>query len=272
MQLRFVVPAAAVLLFSLTARADSKSAEDACLAAHKKTQELELDKKLVEAEEQAVSCSQAACPEQVREMCVDFLGRIRSSKPTAVLVVRGTSGKTYSDAKVSIDGQPLAGKLDGVAMGMDPGSHAIDFEVDGLPKGSLSVTVREGEKDREIALEVEDGGTRPKFSPWAHLFGGLGVASLAAFAAVGSVALVRAGNLDDECGHRCSKEKPDDVDSVVRMATAADVCLGAGLTLVAAAGLTMGLTWRPSRPQAAATAPRATFAASPRGLTFDLRF
>ena len=270
MQLSLLTAAAVVLFWSAPAWADA-SAEQRCLASHKKTQELELDKKLVDAEEQAVSCSQSACPVEVREMCVDFLRRIRASQPTAVLVVRGTSGKTFPEARVEIDGKPGRARLDGSAVPLDPGSHQVKYEVDGHEGQVTTFILHEGEKDREIALSVDDRGKGPRFSPWAHVFGSIGVASLAAFAAVGTVALVRANALDDDCGRRCSVERPGDVDSVVREAIAADVCLGAGLTFVAAAGLTMGLSWSKA-PAAGATATRTTVVVSPRGLGLDVRF
>jgi hypothetical protein len=253
------------------AHADPK-AEETCLASHKKTQELELDKKLVEAESQAVACSQSSCPVEVREMCVDFLRRIRENESSAVITVRDASGSSISNAHITIDGRPGPTTLDGSAVHLNPGTHLIEYQVGEGPKRSQTVLLREGEKDRQILLLSEDASKRPRFSPWAHLFGGLGAASLAGFAVVGGVVLARAHSLDKECGHRCESERPSDVDSVLHQAIAADVSLGAGLTLVAAAGLTMGITWSKAPSSKAAASSRANFAISPRGMGLDIRF
>ncbi len=228
----------------------STPTEAACLAAHRETQELELDKKLLAADAAAVSCARPQCPEEVRTMCADFLTRIRASQPTVVFELRGDSGTVFEKGSVTIDGEATPRVLDGAAIALDPGTHAIVYEAEGRPGGRLTILVNQGEKDRKIALGVAEvrGAT---FSPWAHVLGATGLAGLAAFAALGIASTVEADSLDAECGDRCAAERPDDVDAVLRQATAADVCLGVGAGFLVAAGLTMGLTWSsPAKPQA----------------------
>jgi hypothetical protein len=241
--------------------------EDACLADHRRTQELQLENKLIEADAAAVACAQPKCPAEVRTMCADFISRIRASQPTVVFEIRGTSGKVYASGTVTIDG--AAGRsLDGSAIAVDPGKHTIEFETGGLPKGKTTILVNQGEKDKKVSLEVADAGGSPTFSPAAHVLGAFGLASLTAFGVLGIVTTLQADELEDDCGKRCTDERPDDVDAVTRQAIAADVCLAGGLTLLVAAGLTMGLTWTVGTSSEATASIRA----APGGAFLDVTF
>lgn len=254
-------------VMSSTSAVAQTADEDACLADHRRTQELQLENKLLAADAAAVACAQPKCPTEVRTMCADFITRIRASQPTVVFEIRGTSGKVYASGSVSVDGTPPR-TLDGSAIAVDPGKHAVDFETPGLPKGSTTILVNQGEKDKKVMLEVADASSAPTFSPWAHVLGAFGLASLTAFGALGVVTTLQAGSLEDDCGKRCTAERPEDVDAVTRQAIAADVCLAGGLTLLAAAALTMGLTWSTgTSPEA-----RASLRAGPGGAFFDVTF
>lgn len=241
--------------------------EAACLASHRQTQELELESKLVAAEAEAVRCSQASCPEEVRTMCAGFVARIRASQPTVVVVVRGPGDSDLRPDEISIDGRPEPRALGGAAVVVDPGEHKAEARLGSGPPVSATFVAKQGEKDRKIVLLIADDAAGPRFSPWAHVLGGLGAATLVAFGGVAVATKVQADSLDRECGDRCARERPDDVDAVVRQAVAADVCLGVGLGLVAAAGLTMGLTWESG---GAGTEAKVTLL--PGGLSFGLRY
>ncbi|NUO51003.1 MAG: hypothetical protein HOV80_19280 [Polyangiaceae bacterium] len=241
--------------------------EEACLADHRRTQELQLENKLLAADAAAVACAQPKCPAEVRTMCTDFITRIRASQPTVVFEIRGASGKVYPTGSVIVDGAPSR-SLDGTAIAVDPGKHTIGFEAPGLPRGSTMILVNQGEKDKKVTLEIADAGGGPTFSPWAHVLGAFGLASLTAFGALGIATTVQADALEGDCGKRCTDERPDDVDRVTRQAIAADVCLAGGLTLLAAAALTMGLTWSGgTTPEA-----NASLRVGPAGALLDVTF
>ena len=259
-----------ILLVPGSALAEAPApSEAACLAAHRETQELQLDKKLLAAEAAAVTCARPQCPEEVRTMCTDFLVRIRASQPTVVFELRGDGGSVFEKGSLTIDDDTTSRSLDGAAIPLDPGEHSIVYAAEGQPASRLTILVRQGEKDRKIALPVaEPGGA--SFSPWAHVLGAAGVSSLLAFAGLGIATSLQADDLEAECGHRCEAERPEDVDAVVAQALAADVCLGVGLGLLAAAGLTMDLTWSPAK--SAAQTRAFTLEVGPARVGLGLRF
>ena len=266
---RLVAASAAILpswlLVIAPASADAGASEAACLDDHKRTQELQLEKKLIDAETAAVSCARPQCPEEVRVMCTDFVTRIRASQPTVVFELRSASGDVLTEGAVAVDGAAPR-PLDGVAITLDPGSHTVMFSSADGASGRATILVNQGEKDKKVVLAfaaAADAG--PTFSPVAHVFY-TGVASLAAFAGLGIATTLQADSLEDDCGNRCADERPGDVDALQRQAIAADVCLAAGVTLVAAAAITMGVTWTP------ATDGRVAVRARPGGASLIIAF
>ena len=47
-----------------------------------------------------------------------------------------------------MDGQPIAERLEGTPLFIDPGAHTFSFETPGQPKAEKHFVIREGEKDR----------------------------------------------------------------------------------------------------------------------------
>lgn len=200
-------------------------------------------------------------------MCTDFLVRIRASQPTVVFELRGDSGTVFEKGSFTIDEDATPRSIDGAAIPLDPGEHSISYAAEGQAASRLSILVKQGEKDRKISLPVAEAGG-PTFSPWAHVLGATGLAGIVTFAALGITTTIQADDLEAECGDRCARERPDDVDAIVRQALAADICLGVGAGLLVAAGLTMGLTWSPAKRQASAL----SIVIAPARVGLDLRF
>jgi serine/threonine-protein kinase len=77
--------------------------------------------------------------------------------PTVVFEVKDATGSDLSAVKVSMDGQPLAERLEGTAISIDPGVHSFTFETAGEPKVEKQFVIREGEKGRRERITF--GGT-----------------------------------------------------------------------------------------------------------------
>ncbi len=122
--------------------------KDQCIDANETAQALRKSEKLRDAEQRLLVCVSASCPGPVRDDCGQRLTELRSVIPTVVFSVKDDADQDLSDVRVTMDDQPLATKLDGTAIAIDPGSHHFVFEATGRHTEERSLVIREGEKDR----------------------------------------------------------------------------------------------------------------------------
>lgn len=219
--LRLLPLCSAALLFTgftSAARADEKAA---CVDASSKGQTLRDQHKLVDARQQFRLCAAAGCPSVVQTDCASWLADVDKAVPAVVLSAKNGAGADVFDAKVSLDGHPLASRLDGRAVDVDPGRHTFHFELPDGTHADVEVLVREGEKSQPVAavLGAAPAASAPAVAPAAAgpagapaasrplrtvgwVLGGLGVAGLAVGTAFGVVAISdksSAGCVDDLC-------------------------------------------------------------------------
>ena len=81
--------------------------------------------------------------------------------PTVVLAARLPNGADEVDVRVLVDGKPLAQRLDGRAVELEPGDHLLSFQpgVAGAAPVEMRVVVREGEKGRLIVGNLQPVAT-----------------------------------------------------------------------------------------------------------------
>jgi hypothetical protein len=148
--LRLRLPAVLVLV-SVCSGNPARAADptkDQCIDANETAQALRKSEKLHDAEQRLLVCVSASCPGPVRDDCAQRLTELRSVIPTVVFVVKDDADQDLSDVSVTMDDQPLASKLDGTAIAIDPGPHHLVFEAAGRQNVERSIVIREGEKDR----------------------------------------------------------------------------------------------------------------------------
>jgi hypothetical protein len=241
-------------LTSRTAKAeDSKKAE--CASAYERSQELRQSGKLRKAGEALVLCAQEVCPAFVRTDCVQWLTEVTHETPTVVFSVKDTKGEDIAAVHVTVDDEEVASELDGKSVAVDPGTHKFQFEIEGSPKIVQEVLIRQAEKDRVInvsfaprAADVpevspygdvsKDVGKEPApapasgkpgpLRPYAFVAGGVGVAGIIGFVALGAVGHSKENELNGTCGptHTCAQS---DVDGIKTDYLLADVSLGLGI-------------------------------------------
>jgi serine/threonine-protein kinase len=68
--------------------------------------------------------------------------------PTIVFETKDRDGNDISAVSVTMDGQPLAGRLEGTALSIDPGEHAFVFTTHDAPPVEKRLIIRESEKGR----------------------------------------------------------------------------------------------------------------------------
>jgi hypothetical protein len=251
--------ALALGLSSRTAKAeDAKKAE--CASAYERSQELRQSGKLRKAGEALVLCAQEVCPAFVRTDCAQWLTEVTQETPTVVFSVKDTHGEDIAAVHVTVDDQEVATELDGKSLAMDPGTHKFVFEIEGAPKIQQQLLIRQGEKDRAIAVsfaphgadvpEASPYGDLPKdtgketapapasgkpgpLRPYVFVAGGVGALGIIGFVALGAMGHSKENELNASCGptHTCAQS---DVDGIKTKYLLADVSLGLGIASLGA--------------------------------------
>jgi hypothetical protein len=150
---------AAVALVLATASAFADVTKDQCIESNGQAQSLRRNGKFGAAREQLRICDDATCPRIVRDDCVRRLDELDRNQPTIVFEAKDASGRDLAAVKVTVDGQPLAGSLNGAALAVDPGEHAFTFEVEGRPPTTQTFVLHEADKSRRERVVL--GGASP---------------------------------------------------------------------------------------------------------------
>jgi hypothetical protein len=197
------------------------------------------------------SCIDPSCAKFIRDDCVRWMEQVESALPTVVFAVQ-REGEDLTNVEVSCDGELLMSALDGKAVPVDPGPHDFSFKVSGLAPIQRQTLVREGERNRMIAVEFSvarervasttaSADTNLSAEPHPHKtiayylpygLAGLGVLGGAGFALFGIQGNSQQGGLERTCSPHCQSSQ---VDSVKTKYWLADTCLAVGLVSVAVA-------------------------------------
>ncbi|MEO8877037.1 MAG: hypothetical protein ABI461_15705, partial [Polyangiaceae bacterium] len=253
--LRSSVVLAAIVASSLVAPPVFAAGEgNACTASYEKAQYLRRDKKLRAARKELLTCSQTSCPAAIVSDCTTWMSEVEKIIPSVVFDARDSKGQSVASVKVSMDGELLQNKLDGVAIQVDPGTHTFRFEPDQGAPGEQQVLVLEGEKARVITFamasatngggaQTAPGPEQPKPEPRsgsgtktiAYVVGGVGVAALATgiiFGALGSSQASADKDGSSKCAPNCSD---DEVSSIKTKLIISDVLIPVGIVGIGAA-------------------------------------
>lgn len=231
------------------ARDASALGKQECIQASERGQQLRDEGKLSESRQQLLLCVQESCPRPVVEACRDDLNAVEKRLPSVVFGAKGEGGGDLVDVIVQVDGVTVAQRLDGRAVALNPGPHRVRMESAGK-SSEEQIVVIEGEKSRPVRLtlraaaqaattaptpaapasaperpsEASSGGV----SPLVFVFGGLGVASIGAFAFLGLKGTGEINDLRDTCGktQTCAQK---DVDAAKTKLLIGDVFLGVGI-------------------------------------------
>jgi hypothetical protein len=168
--------AAVVVLVGSPARA-ATTAE--CLAASEASLKAETEHKLRDERARLLVCASPTCPAAIRKECVSRVDAVNAQIPTIVFGAKDGTGTDLVNVKVSVDGEPLTDKLDGVALAVDPGQHTFVFEAAGHTRITKSFLVQQSQKDRHEVV-VFDPVSTPAAAPADP---GLGAQRIAAIAA-----------------------------------------------------------------------------------------
>jgi hypothetical protein len=235
-------------------------ASEACVSSYESAQVLRMRGRYLEARNALLVCVQSSCPQLLQTDCVSWLSEVEASLPSIVIAVIDTRGNDIAGARVSANGKPLAGWVQGRALALDPGVYALRFEAPGHRPVQQTLTVHEGEKNRMVrarlaAGDAEDpeesedehadeavgvssgqpqqGASDPPRIPLAtYILGGASLASLGAFSYFALAGKSEYDDLEKSCAPDCPRSRTEDGR---RAYILADVALGVSVASAAAA-------------------------------------
>ena len=221
-----------------SATASEQDVLGVCIAAYEDAQRRRNRGDLIEAREALKVCSRDVCPAIARTDCTGWLAELRVDVPTIVVGARFEGGRDVIDVKVFLDGKPLADRIEGRAVEVNPGVHTLRFELQGREPVEERVSILVGERNRKVIVTIPDP-TPPAPAPkpssgiptMTYVLGGVGALGLAGFGFLGLTGLSREGDLDD-CKPSCAS---GDVDAVRTRYLAADISLVVGLAALGGA-------------------------------------
>src|SRR5882724_3498269 len=135
------------------AHADEKIA---CVAAADVAQQQRSAGRLRQARVSLHICAREVCPAIVKSDCTQWLSEVEASVPTIVLRAQDPRGQDLGDVKVQLDGVPIADKIDGLPIEIDPGPHVITGERAGSKNLRQDIVIHTGDRNRTVALLFED--------------------------------------------------------------------------------------------------------------------
>ncbi len=194
------------------------------------------------------------CPPPIREDCVELYRSVEASLPTVIFSAMGEHGRDVTSVRVYSGEDLVVDGLDGRAVALDPGKYLFRFV---FPDGTTvqsGVLVREGEKNRVVAVRWRDRSGRapglgaagePGASAAASeteassLPAGFWVStgvSAAALASWGVFSLLGRSHQSkiDECSPDCTSSVREDYDAMRQSYMIGDISLGVA---IASAGL-----------------------------------
>jgi hypothetical protein len=207
------------------AQANDKAA---CIAAHGDGQELRLHGRWRDAEARFRTCS-SACPGPITQDCARWYDEVRAKMPTIVVAAVGPDGADTVDVTLLVDGTHVADQLPSTAFEVDPGEHVVRLQHAGWPAVEQKVVVREGEKEKRIALSfapttpAKGGDATPGPAPAAssppilgYVLLGVGVVAAGVSIPLAIDAKIKEDNLrNDPCGHNgtCETSKVNPINT-----------------------------------------------------------
>jgi hypothetical protein len=148
----FVLSIVGGALMPFTA-AGAESSDD-CAASAEQSQPLLHDGKLTAARRKLMACSRPECPAVVRNDCTKWLGDLDAMMPTIVVRAVDSSGADVLGARVFIDGERRDAGSEGKALDVDPGTHTLRVERDGVAPVEQTIVVRESERHRIVSVSL----------------------------------------------------------------------------------------------------------------------
>jgi len=159
--MRTIVVAAMLGVATLATVEPAHAGSKECIAAADEGQKLRDDGKLNAARDKFIMCAAKACPGAVAKQCSQWLIEAEHDVPTVTFRALDEQGKETLSVRVLIDGVAVAQSIDARALPIDPGEHAVRFELASGQGVEDKVLVRPGEKNKMIELSFQPKAPPP---------------------------------------------------------------------------------------------------------------
>jgi len=243
-------------LLAVPARTFAADEKLACVAAADAAQQQRSAGKLLQARASLQICARDVCPGLVRSDCTRWLSEVEGSVPTLVLRAQDRRGQDLIDVKVWLDGTPIADKIDGFPIDVDPGQHVLSCEHAGSKKLRQEIVIRTGDRNRTISLVLEDlepilpvvippqeRSGLAQIRPAVWVFAGIAVAAAGTGTYFGVRALSDRNALERECAPNCDPSRLDPIKTKINIA---DISFGVAIL---SAGVATYFLLAPSKPR-----------------------
>ncbi len=217
-----------------------------CIAAADEGQKLRDDGKLTAARDKFIMCAAKACPGPVAKQCSQWLVDAEHDTPTVTFRALDELGKETLVVRVLIDGVAVAQSIDARALSVDPGEHAVRFELASGQGVEDKVLVRPGEKNRMIELSFQPKAPPPAAQPVAPIapvapaeesrdfhvpvLGWVGLGIGVAGGVMTALFAISANNAESDLRSKCAPScDPSEKSSIDTKIVLANVGLGVGV-------------------------------------------
>jgi hypothetical protein len=142
-------------------RASAEPSAADCLAASEASIKLDNEHRLRAENEQLLLCASAHCPVDVRNECVRRVDEVVAAIPTIIFEAKDQAGADVSAVTVTMDGEVLVTRLEGIPIQVDPGVHVFTFEVASQPVVRKSFVIRQGQQNRSELITFKGADAPP---------------------------------------------------------------------------------------------------------------
>lgn len=225
-----------------------------CIKKHADGQVLAKSGQLIEARKMFESCAVSECPKVIQTDCKNLGKAVEKTIPTLRLTAIDDSGHVLDDARFELDGVALAPIEASAPVAVNPGDRRVRLFAPGHPVAEVTITVREGEKERLVAVQFAplDPGAK-KARVLGQIMAGVGAFATASFIAFGISGYLDERDLERRNPRVGNRSDLAAVDHMRQKYVAADVSLGIGLVSLGVATYLLFVTKDsvPQRPQTA---------------------
>lgn len=151
-------------------RHETRPKDGMCVAAFKTAQARQRTGDLVAAKELYGKCSAERCGSELWQACLAQEAQLYSEVPSVVLLVSDHQGEPLVDVEVTMDGQLLTARLNGLAYPVNPGTHELAFAAATETFAPQRITVAVGDRNHLVSVA---GRSKEATAPQLHAEAGL---------------------------------------------------------------------------------------------------
>jgi hypothetical protein len=226
-----------------------------CAIRHEQAQVLRSAGKLIEAREALLACSQQLCQTAVRADCVAWFEQVSDTIPSLVVSAK-SRGKDEINVRLTVDAKPMALRLDGKPIELNPGVHIVRFDNPPFEPVEQQLLLVPGERNRVVSVTFGELAPEPKpaaeppskrereaatplvsarpIPATGYVLAGVALMGAAGFAGFALWGFNERNNLESTCQPVCSASQVNETHTKFIIA---DVSLGVAAAAAVAAGV-----------------------------------